>query len=112
MLRSSNVATPATADRVLVPLSVAPAAPVPAEIATVRGVFAVVTVFPWASWMVTRTAGLMAAPAVTGLGCPVTASAAGVPATAVAANVTGVIAVAAGRRAETVSSPAVGPSVQ
>src|SRR6266571_5236930 len=77
MLRSENVATPFTAVRVTVPVRV----PVPGLVPTfaVTSVPAAVAVLPKASWTVTCTAGLIAAPAVDGLGCPVNASWTGGP---------------------------------
>src|SRR6266571_529962 len=77
MLRSENVATPLTALRLSVPASAPPPGLVP--IATVMRVVALVTVLPKASWTATWTAGLIAAPAVDGLGCPVNASWTGGP---------------------------------
>src|SRR5438034_548172 len=69
MLRSEKVATPLTAATVVVPERVPLAGLVP--IATVMLVVAVVTVLPWASWTVTCTAGVIAAPAAALLGCTV-----------------------------------------
>src|SRR5436189_5921963 len=68
-LKVENVATPLAAATVLVPARVPLAGFVP--IATVMLVVAVVTVLPWASWTVTCTAGVLAAPAVALLGCTV-----------------------------------------
>src|SRR2546427_498512 len=67
MLRFAKVATPLTAATVGVPARVPLAGLVP--IATVMLVVAVVTVLPWASWTVTCTAGVIAAPAAALLGC-------------------------------------------
>src|SRR3989454_8073027 len=72
MLRLEKVATPLTAATVVVPARVPLAGLVP--IATVMLVVAVVTVLPWASWTVTCTAGVIAAPATALLGCPMKAS--------------------------------------
>src|SRR5213594_4892153 len=68
-LKVENVATPLAAATVLVPARVPLAGLVP--IATVMLVVAVVTVFPWASWTVTCTAGVFIAPAAALLGCTV-----------------------------------------
>src|SRR2546423_12401612 len=78
MLSFAKVATPFTAATVLVPARVPLAGLVP--IATVMLVVAVVTVLPWASWTVTRTAGVFAAPAVALLGCTVKTTLAAAPA--------------------------------
>src|SRR5205807_1556212 len=78
MLRLEKVATPLTAATVVVPARVPLAGLVP--IATVMLVVAVVTVLPWASWTVTCTAGVIAAPAAALLGCTVKASFAAAPA--------------------------------
>src|SRR5438874_13835017 len=78
MLTLAKLATPLTAATVLVPARVPLAGLVP--IATVMLVVAVVTVFPWASWTVTRTAGVFAAPAAALLGCTVKATLAAPPA--------------------------------
>src|SRR5687767_15170560 len=72
MDRFEKVATPATADTVVVPDSVPPPGLVP--IATVTLAVELVTVFPNASCTVTCTAGLSAAPAVALVGCTVKAS--------------------------------------
>src|SRR2546423_7607312 len=69
MLSFAKVATPFTAATVVVPERVPLAGLVP--IATVMLVVEVVTVLPWASWTVTRTAGEFAAPAAALLGCTV-----------------------------------------
>src|SRR5205807_1421059 len=61
MLRFAKVATPLTAATVGVPARVPLAGLVP--IASVMLVVAVVTVLPWASWIATCTAGVIAAPA-------------------------------------------------
>src|SRR5205823_2173639 len=78
MLRFAKVATPLTAATVLVPARVPLAGLVP--IATVMLVVAVVTVLPWASWTVTCTAGVIAAPATAVLGWTVKTSFAAAPA--------------------------------
>src|SRR3954470_10207399 len=70
MERLENVATPATADAVVVPDSVPP--PGLAPIATVMLAVELGTVFPNASCTVTCTAGLIAAPALALVGCAVT----------------------------------------
>src|SRR6266513_3728054 len=62
MDRSANVATPATAGTVLVPDSVPLCVFVPNVITTLP--VKLVTVFPWGSCAVTRTAGAIGAPAV------------------------------------------------
>src|SRR5207253_1713297 len=67
-----NVATPLTAATVAVPDSVPPPGFVP--IATVTFPVNPVAVFPCPSWAVTWTAGVIAAPAVVLLGCPVNTS--------------------------------------
>src|SRR5512134_2932369 len=74
MLRPGKDATPATALVGVAPESVAPAAPVPAVIATVTLPTNPVTVLSRASSAVTWTAGTMAEPAVTALGCTVNTS--------------------------------------
>ena len=78
MLKSENVATPATAVTVAVPASVPPPGFVP--IATVTEFVAVVTRFPRASSMLTCTDGVIAAPAATFVGCTVKANCVAVPA--------------------------------
>src|SRR2546421_32433 len=77
MLRFANVSTPLTAATVVVPARVPLAGLVP--IATVMLVVAAVTVLPWASWTVTCTAGVIAAPATVLLGCTVKTSFAAAP---------------------------------
>src|SRR6185436_17536275 len=72
MDRLENVATPLTADTVVVPESVPPPGLVP--MATVTFADELVTVLPNASCTVTCTAGLMALPAVALVGCTVKAS--------------------------------------
>ncbi len=72
MLNVANVATPATAARVVVPDSAPPSGFVP--IATVTFPVNPVAVFPCASRAVSWTAGAMAAPAVALLGCTVKTS--------------------------------------
>src|SRR5437016_1237905 len=67
MLSPEKVATPATAAWVSVPASVPLLAFVP--IATVMSPVNPVAVLPLASWAVTSTAGVIAAPAVVVLGC-------------------------------------------
>ena len=76
--RFENVATPLTAFTVVVPLSV----PAPGLVPIVRviGLEALVTVCPSASWIVTRTAGVTAAPAVAFDGCTVKARRVAAPA--------------------------------
>src|SRR5207244_101433 len=73
-----NVATPLTAATVAVPDSVPPPGFVP--IATVTFPVNPVAVFPCPSWAVTWTAGVIAAPAVVLLGCPVNTSCVALPA--------------------------------
>src|SRR6185295_9357771 len=72
MERVENVATPPTAAALAVPESV----PLPglAPIATVMFAVELVTVFPKVSCTVTCTAGLIAAPAISSVGCAVNAS--------------------------------------
>src|SRR4029077_20899699 len=77
MLRLENVATPLTAATEVVPDKVPPLGFVP--MAIVMEVAALVTVLPWASWMVTCIAGVIAAPAPTFVGCTVKASFDAVP---------------------------------
>src|SRR5437867_2019 len=72
LLRFAKVATPLAAATVVVPARVPLAGLVP--IASVMLVVAVVTVLPWASWSVTCTAGVIAAPAAALLGCTVKTS--------------------------------------
>src|SRR6266850_2087496 len=67
MLRPGKEATPATAATVFVPASVPPLGLVP--IATATFPVNPVAVLPLASWAVTSTAGVIAAPAVVPLGC-------------------------------------------
>src|SRR5262245_10375500 len=74
MLSVENDATPATAETVTVPDSVAPGVPVPARIATVTLPVNVVIGWPNASRAVTWIAGVIFAPAVVVLGCAVKAS--------------------------------------
>src|SRR5438132_14316019 len=78
MLRPENVATPATAATVVVPAKVPVLGFVP--IATV--IFAVnpVAVLPLASWAVTWTAGVIAAPATAFVGCTENTNCVAVPA--------------------------------
>src|SRR5215470_10729569 len=78
MLRFENVAMPATAATVVVPLSVPPEGLVP--IAIVIEFVALVAVFPRESWMVTCTAGVIDAPAPMLEGCTVNASLLAAPA--------------------------------
>ena len=66
-LRFENVAIPLTATTVVVPTSVPPPGLAPIASATLP--LNPVAVFPWASWAVTCTAGVIAAPAVTLAGC-------------------------------------------
>jgi hypothetical protein len=72
MLRLEKVATPATALTVAVP----PRVPLPgfAPIARVTELVAVGTVLPFASWIVTVTAGAMDAPATVLAGCALNTS--------------------------------------
>src|SRR5690349_6261421 len=77
-LKFEKVATPLTAATVVVPERVPLAGLVP--IAAVMLAVAVVTVLPWASCTVTRTAGVFAAPAAALLGCTVKTSFAAAPA--------------------------------
>src|SRR5207253_909732 len=72
MLRFAKVATPLTAATVVVPERVPLARLVP--IATVMLVVAVVPVWPCASWPVSCTPGVIAAPAAAELGCSVKTS--------------------------------------
>src|SRR6185369_9235720 len=72
MERLEKLATPFTADAVVVPDSVPPPGLVPT--ATVMLAVELVTVLPNASCTVTCTAGLMALPAVALVGCTVKAS--------------------------------------
>src|SRR2546430_1114040 len=76
-LSVEKVATPLTAATVVVPKRVPLAGLVP--IATAMLVVAVVTVLPWASWTVTCTAGVIAAPATVLVGCTVKTSFAAAP---------------------------------
>src|SRR5213078_2357313 len=78
MLSPGNVATPATAAWVSVPASVPLLGFVP--IATVMSPVNPVAVLPPASWAVTSTAGVIAAPAVVVLGCTLNTSCVAVPA--------------------------------
>src|SRR5262245_6318823 len=72
MERLENVATPLTADTVVVPDSAPPPGLLP--MATVTLAVELVTVFPNASCTDTCTAGLIDAPAVALVGCTVKAS--------------------------------------
>ena len=72
MLRPAKVTTPLAAATVVVPDRVPPLGFV--AIATVTLPPKPVTVLPRASWTVTRTAGVMALPAVVPLGCTVNTS--------------------------------------
>src|SRR2546428_11285156 len=78
MLSPGNVATPLTAACASVPASVPLLGFVP--IATVMFPVNPVAVLPPASWAVTSTAGVIAAPAVVVLGCTVNTSGVAVPA--------------------------------
>src|SRR5229473_6863687 len=78
MLSPENVATPATAATVFVPDKVPLLGLVP--IATVIFPVNPVAVFPWPSWAVTCTAGVIVAPATALVGCPVNTSALADPA--------------------------------
>src|SRR5918996_6044750 len=68
MFRSVNVATPAAAATVLVPLSTAPPAPVPGVMATVMGPVNPAAPLPNASSATTRTAGAMTSSVAAGVG--------------------------------------------
>src|SRR5512147_1691992 len=72
MDRLEKLATPFTADTVVVPDSVPPPGLVP--MATVMLAVELVTVFPSASCTVTCTAGMIATPAVEFVGCTAKAS--------------------------------------
>src|SRR5437870_12262235 len=78
MLKFENVATPDTAATLAVPASVPPPGFVP--IATVTVPVNPVAVFPSASWAVTRTAGVIATPAVAFDGCTENTSCVAAPA--------------------------------
>src|SRR5437899_6652197 len=78
MFRFAKVATPLTAATVVVPERV-PLAGL-AAIASVMLVVAVVTVLPWSSETATCTAGVIASPATSLLGCTVKRSFAAAPA--------------------------------
>src|SRR2546430_11131884 len=78
MLSPAKVATPATAATVLVPDKVPALGFVP--IATVMFPVNPVAVLPPASWAVTSTAGVIAAPSVEVLGCTENTSCVAVPA--------------------------------
>src|SRR5256885_772633 len=78
MLRFANVATPATAAAVAVPESVPPPA---LELSVTLTLPAKpVATLPSASWAVTCTAGVIAAPAVALVGCTLKTSTLGAPA--------------------------------
>src|SRR5438309_11102906 len=78
MLSPEKLATPATAATVLVPDKVPLLGFVP--IATVMFPVNPLAVLPLASWAVTSTAGVIAAPAVVVLGCTLNTSCVAVPA--------------------------------
>src|SRR2546427_5881699 len=78
MLRFANVATPATAAAVAVPESVPPPALGPSVTFTLPA--KPVATLPSASWAVTCTAGVIAAPAVALVGCTLKTSTLGAPA--------------------------------
>src|SRR2546426_11967530 len=78
MLRFANVATPETAAAVAVPESVPPPALGPSVTFTLPA--KPVATLPSASWAVTCTAGVNAAPAVALVGCTLKTSALGAPA--------------------------------
>src|SRR5436190_841275 len=78
MLSPEKVATPATAATVFVPDRVPVLGFVP--IATVMLPVNPVAVFPWPSWAVTWTSGVIAAPATVGVGCTENTSCVAVPA--------------------------------
>src|SRR5437879_1222329 len=77
MLKSENVATPLTAVTLVVPDSVPPLGFV--SIATATLPLKLVAVFACASWAVTRTAGVIAAPAGPVLACVEKTSAVAAP---------------------------------
>src|SRR5437870_6337166 len=78
MLRFANVATPETAAAVAVPESVPPPALGPSVTFTLPA--KPVATLPSASWAVTCTTGVIAAPAVALVGCTLKTSALGAPA--------------------------------
>src|SRR3989442_2758993 len=78
MLRFANVATPETAAAVAVPESVPPPALGPSVTFTLPA--KPVATLPSASWAVTCTAGVIAAPAVALAGCTLKTSTLGAPA--------------------------------
>src|SRR5919108_3953754 len=78
MLKVENLATPATAATVFVPDRVPVLGLVPS--ATVMLPVKPVAVFPCASWVVTCTAGVIAAPAAVLVGCTLNTSCVAVPA--------------------------------
>src|SRR5438552_3782434 len=78
MLRLANVATPETAAAVAVPESVPPPALGPSVTLTLPA--KPMATLPSASWAVTCTAGVIAAPAVALVGCTLKASTLGAPA--------------------------------
>src|SRR5439155_384203 len=77
MLRFATVLSHLTAATVVYPVSVPVALSI--SVATVMLVVAVVTVLPWASWIATCTAGVIAAPAAALLGCTVKTTFAAAP---------------------------------
>ena len=89
MLRFANVATPFTAFAVSVPAKVPLEGFVPMAIVT--AFVAEVTVFPEPSWMVTCTAGVIAAPAPTFAGCTLNTSFVAAPVVAVIVTVLGAL---------------------
>ncbi len=78
MLRSAKLATPLTALRTRVPVSLPPDGLVP--MATVIRFVAVVTVFPSVSWIAACTAGVIVTPTTVGPGWTVNATLAAAPA--------------------------------
>src|SRR6267143_656859 len=78
MLKVEKLATPATAATVAVPDRVPAPGFVPIAMVTLP--VKPVAVFPWASWAVTCTAGVIAAPAVVLAGCTLNTSWLAVPA--------------------------------
>src|SRR2546427_2420761 len=78
MLRLANVATPETAAAVAVPESVPPPALGPSVTLTLPA--KPMATLPSASWAVTCTAGVIAAPAVALVGCTLKTSTLGAPA--------------------------------
>src|SRR3990172_9043135 len=88
MRRSSNVATPATAFRVVVPSRAAPGTPVPAAIAKVTAALEPAAVLPNESSTATWTGGTIAVPAAVVTGATTKTRESAGPASAVADAVT------------------------